>query len=223
MRTAHNNERATQIRILRQLFFSPKGLPDWCLARNVITKPKQYGYTAPKGAQLPSPTSSKKIKLSSIWTTLKTVDDLANLLMSEELYKNPEAYAALCCGFESGIMRRMPQVEPQPLEKTLTCPAEAHFRMELWYAIQSPSYHHGLSAEWQKERQDNWTAAMQRVYNDRANNAAAAWERRCDDLNAEDASDDDDGNGENPPGDNDGDADIGSPSTKVNIDPKFWD
>ena len=48
-------------------------------------------------------------------------------------------------------------------------------------------------------------------------------QRRCDDLNAEDASDDDDGNGEKPPGDNDGDADIGSPSTKVNIDPKFWD
>ena len=159
-----------------------------------------------------------------MWTTLQTVDDLANLLMSEELYKNPEAHAALCCGFESGIMRRMPQVEPQPLEKTLTCPAEAHFRMELWCAIQSPSYHHGLSAEWQKERQDNWTAAMQRVYNDRANNAVAAWERRCEDLNAEDASGDENGNGEYLSGDeNNGDADIGSTAAEENIDPKFWD
>ena len=28
---------------------------------------------------------------------------------------------------------------------------------------------------------------MQRVYNDRTNNAAEAWERRCEDLNAEDS------------------------------------
>ena len=159
-----------------------------------------------------------------MWTTLGTVEDLADLLMSENLYKNPEAYAALCGGFESGIMRRMPEVEPQPLEKSITCPAEAHFRMELWYAIQSPSYHHGLSAEWQKERKDNWTAAMQRVYNDRTNNAAAAWERRCEDLKAEDSSGDENGDGEYQSGDNnDGGADVGSTAAEENLDPKFWD
>jgi hypothetical protein len=65
---------------------------------------------------------------------------------------------------------------------------------------------------------------MQRVYNDRANNAVAAWERRFDDLNAEDASGDDNGNGEYPSGDeNNGDADIGSTAAGENIDPKFWD
>jgi hypothetical protein len=156
-----------------------------------------------------------------MWTTLSTVEDLADHLMSEDLYKNPEAHAALCCGFESGIMRRMPKVEPQPLEKTITCPAEAHFRMELWHALQSPSYHHGLSFEWQKEREDNWSAAMQRVYNDRTNNAAAAWERRCNDLNASDDSDNaddvDDAGGGNAGGD-----DIGSNTAEDNPDPKFW-
>ena len=156
-----------------------------------------------------------------MWTTLSTADDLAGLLMSEDLCKNPEAHAALCCGFESGIMRRMPQVEPQPLENTITCPAEAHFRTELWYALQSPSCHHGLSSERQKERKDNWSAAMQRVYNDRTNNAAAAWERQHNDLNANDDSDNADGVDESGDG-KAGDDGIGSNTAEDNPDPKFW-
>ena len=221
MRTAHNNERATQIRMLRQLFPPPKGLPGWCLARNAITVPRQCGHAAPKGAAPPPSAALEKIKLSSMWKALCTIDNLSDLLMSEDLYKNQEAHAALCCGFESGIMHRMPQVEPQPLENTITYPAEAHLRMELCHALQSPSCHHGLSAECQKERKDNWTAAMKRVYNDRTNNAAAAWERRCNDLNANDASDNGDGVGESGD-DNAGDDDIGSNTAEDDLDPKFW-
>lgn len=221
MRTNHNNERATQIRIVRQIFFSPKSLPDWCLARNVLAVAKEHGYTAPKGSAPPPKSKLKKIKLSPMWTTIQTVEELADLLMSDGLYKNPEAYAALCSGFESGIMRRMSPLDPQPLEETLTCANEAHFRMELWYALQSPSYHHGLSAEWHKERKDNWKAAMARVHKDRTDNAAAAWERRSEDLNAIDDSDNDGGGNES--GGGPGDSQCNAPeSEEDDPDPKFW-
>jgi hypothetical protein len=113
------------------------------------------------------------------------------------------------------------QLEPQLLENTITCPAEAHFRMELWCALQSPPHHHGLSAERQKERKKNWTAAMKRAHSDRTNNAAAAWERRCNDLNAIDGSDNGDG-GDASGDDNAGGDDIGSTTAEGDLGPKFW-
>ena len=99
----HNNERATQIRLLKQLFFSPIGYPGWCLAQNVIEQDKQYGSAKAKllGSSNSTVSMTQTIKLTPMWKTIKTVKELQDLLKSATLYQNPEAYAALSAGFES--------------------------------------------------------------------------------------------------------------------------
>ena len=199
----HNNERATQIRLLKQLFFPPIGYPDWCLARNVIEVDKQYG-TA-KAQQLASSSgvrNAQNIKLTPMWTTLKTVAELQNLLKSATLYQNPEAYAALSAGFESGHMRQTTYVEPQRLSKTLTTAAEAHLRMELCYSLNRPSFSHGLSQAAYDNRVTTWRAMLPIVLKDRTENEDAAWKLRLETIQLEEANDDDsDGVGNKDDGD----------------------
>jgi hypothetical protein len=63
MRTMHNNERATQIRLLRQLFYSPLGFPHWRLAKNLIYPIREHGAAS---ANVSRP-SNQSIKLSKMW------------------------------------------------------------------------------------------------------------------------------------------------------------
>ena len=131
VRTMHNNERATQVRLLRQLFFSPTGFPEWCLAKNVIPPEREHG-----AALVATNATNLSIRLTRMWAdSINTVENLQALLMSCKLYRNPVAYAALSAGFESGHMRQTTYLEPQPLSQTLTTAAEAHFRMELYYCL----------------------------------------------------------------------------------------
>jgi len=200
----HNNERATQIRLLKQLFFSPIGYPDWCLAQNVIEQDKQYGSAKAKllGSSNSTVSNTQNIKLTPIWKTLKTVKELQDLLKSATLYQNPEAYAALSAGFESGHMRQTTYVEPQRLSKTLTTAAEAHLRMELAYSLNRPSFSHGLSQAAYDNRVTTWRAMLPIVLKDRTENEDAAWKLRLETIQLEEANDDDsDGVGNKDDGD----------------------
>ena len=188
----HNNERATQIRLLKQLFFSPIGYPDWCLAKNVIEPDKQYGSAKAKLLGSSSTVSmTQTIKLTPMWKTIKTVAELQDLLKSDHLYQNPEAYAALCAGFESGHMRQTAFVEPQRLSKTLTTASEAHLRMELCYSLNRPSFSHGLSQAAYDNRVTMWRAMLPKVFKDRTENEDAAWKLRFENIQLEEANDDD--------------------------------
>jgi len=202
----HNNERATQIRLLKQLFFSPIGYPDWCLAQNVIEQDRQYGSAKAKvlGSSNSTVSNTQNIKLSPIWKILKTVKELQDLLKSPTLYQNPEAYAALSAGFESGHMRQTTYLEPQRLSKTLTTATEAHLRMELWYSLNRPSFSHGLSQVAYDNCVAMWREMIPRVFKDRTDNEDAAWTLRLKNIQLEEANDEDMGDGND--SNNDGDA-----------------
>ena len=201
VRTWHNNERAVQIRLLKQLFFSPTGFPNWCLASNVIDPKKEHGAAAAAknmtSNKAPTPTLNRAVRLTGIWTTITKVAELQLLLTSDSLYKNHEAYAILSEGFEHGHMRQQCQSEPQPLSDTLTIAAEAHFRMELYYAMETIGFHHGLSQAPCDDRVRQWQAMIPKVFEDRRANEADAWAQRQAQLNEDpDAMADEDCNDE---------------------------
>jgi hypothetical protein len=184
-----HNERATQTRLLRQLFFSPCGFPEWCLAKNVIPPTAQHGEEVVRKA-----TPHGNIKLTRTWedSSVGTIQNLQALLMSSKLYQNPVARAALSAGFESGHMRQTTHVEPQRLSKTLTTAAEAHFRMELCYCLSRPCFSHQKSQASHDNCQTTWMEMIPKAWKDRNDNEDAAWGLRVDNLNAEEDSDDND-------------------------------
>jgi hypothetical protein len=188
----HNNERATQIRLLRQLFFPPLGFPGWYLAKNVILITAQLGAVVVKNAKLTS-SSNSSIKLTRMWedsSSIFTVENLQALLMSCKLYRNPVACAALSAGFESGHMRQTTYIEPQRLSKTLTTAAEAHFRCELHYFLSRPCFSHQKSQASYDNRMNLWHEMIPKVWKDREDNEDAAWGLRVDNINAAEDSED---------------------------------
>jgi hypothetical protein len=220
VRTMHGNERATQIRLLRQLFFSPLGFPAWCLAKNVIPRTAQYGATVVKNA---TSSSNSSIRLTKMWedTSIVTVENLQALLMSCKLHRNPVAYASLSEGFESGHMRQTTYLEPQQLSKTLTTAAEAHFRMELYYCLSRPCYSHPKSTASYDERQNMWLEMIPKVFKDREDNEEAAWAQRVDNINAEDESEDNNMDGERGDGVEGETADVEKDYAPSFLDPKY--
>ena len=109
VRTMHNNERATQVRLLRQLFFSPTGFPEWCLAKNVIPLEREHG-----AALATSNATNLSIRLTRMWAeSINTVENLQALLMSCKLYRNP------VCGVCGPIGRiRIRTYAPNDLHRT---------------------------------------------------------------------------------------------------------
>ena len=170
------------------MFFPPLGFPDWCLARNVISTDRQHG--TPASASFDNP----KMKLTRMWgNTLSTIEDLQSLLTSDQLYKNQVAHAALSEGFEAGHMRQSHYLEPQQLSKTLTTAAEAHFRMELWYALSRHQFQHSKSTASYDSRVRSWKDMIPKVYKDRTDNEDAAWALRVENMNAEESDSSADG------------------------------
>ena len=218
VRTMHTNERATQVRLLRQLFFSPIGFPEWCLAKNVIPFENEHG-----AAVATSNGTNLSIRLTRMWAeSINTVEKLQALLMSSQLYRNPVAYEALSAGFESGHMRQTTYIEPQPLSKTLTTAAEAHFRMELYYCLSRPCFSHQKSQASYDSRMNMWHEMIPKVFKDRADNEDAAWELRVENLNRADESGSDDGmDGTSGDGVQGATADVETDHAPFLLDPKY--
>ena len=103
------------------------------------------------------------------------------------------AYAALSEGFEAGHMRQSHYLEPQQLSKTLTTAAEAHFRMELWYALSRHQFQHSKSTASYDSRVRSWKEMIPKVYKDRTDNEDAAWALRVENMNAEESDSSADG------------------------------
>ena len=166
----------------------------------------------------PTPTLNRAVRLSGNWTTITKVAELQLLLTSASLYKNHEAYAILSEGFEHGHMRQQCKSEPQPLSHTLTIAAEAHFRMELYYAMETTGFHHGLSQASYDDRVRQWQSMIPKVFEDRRDHEADAWAQRQAKLNEDpDAMTDEEINDEGEEGAEGGE---GS-SVPYAVDPKY--
>ena len=86
-----------------------------------------------------------------------------------------------------------------PIESLITVAHEAHFRLELWYAMALTRYRHTISRAYITERFQKHAEVCQMVAQDRRENGTAAFKHRnatvshIDDDEKESSSDSDDG------------------------------
>ena len=104
-----------------------------------------------------------------------------------------------CAGLESGRLRGTKQMSISPIEQLITVAHEAHFRLELWYALSLTRYRHTISKKYVSERFEKHAEFCKFVAQDRRENGTAAFKDRnsavskvTDDDN-DSSSDSDDG------------------------------
>ena len=102
-----------------------------------------------KSAGIATPTPAKKL-VSSIGS----VKNLRSVIFSNFMYKYDVLFDQFCGGIESGIMRNSPSRPRGDLSQYITIAFEAHFRLEIWYALSCFNFKHyndndaGIEREW---------------------------------------------------------------------------
>jgi hypothetical protein len=143
-RGAANNEKSPQIRHLKLLFLNDKS--DFTMVTNY-----QIG-SASNG-------TAREIAISkSLSSEFSTVAELRQVLCSADMYTYPKLFDLFCAGLESGRLRGTTEMGITPIEDLLTLSHEAHFRLELWFALTAQSFRHdnakAASEERKKKHQD---------------------------------------------------------------------
>ena len=121
--------------------------------------------------------------VESLSMDFETVDDFREALISNHLYNSPAAYDLLSKGMECGRVRGTEQMtNNKELSSMLSVSFEAHFRVELWYALSTQGFRHSYTSEASIERARLFKEVLPYVLADRRNNGEDAWKKRCDDL-----------------------------------------
>ena len=108
----------------------------------------------------------------------KTIAELCEVLLSDEMYLCQPLYNLLSAGLESGKMRGITVEGPTPLQELLSNSHEAHFRLELVLALSCQAYRHAYTATAMSKRAREFEQVAIAVKSDRANNGAEAWRGR---------------------------------------------
>ena len=74
--------------------------------------------------------------------TVKNVEHLRDLLLSDSMYLCQPQYNCIAGGLETGKIKGMKKSGRAPLESLVTLSYEAHFRLELTLALGSQGYRH---------------------------------------------------------------------------------
>ena len=69
-------------------------------------------------------------------TGVTTVEELRELIKSDDMYLNPALYSLICGGVESGKFKQNPRREPATISDLLTVAHEALIRSELHFALE---------------------------------------------------------------------------------------
>ena len=174
---AANNERSAQIRQIRKVYLNDDS--DF----SFIT-----GYKF--GGTSNSPTRTKDMRISSaLKNEFHTIDELRECLLSPEMYNYPRLFDLFCAGLESGRIRGTKQLGRTPIEELITVAHEAHFRLELWYALAIQAYRHDPSKTARGERYDKHHTLCGFVAQERRETASNAFKHRCDNTQESDDSD----------------------------------
>ena len=159
VRTVANNERSTQIRVMKAMWLnndSPLSFTAYTeTTPPVVSLTKEFALLFPEG-----------------------VDQFLSILESPSMYTNPEVYEYLCLGLESGNFKG---TEPKPIttiSELLTPSHEAHFRAELWWAMPSPAFRHSIGRIHGKKRIAKWREFLPHVFNDRKDHEQKAHDLR---------------------------------------------
>jgi hypothetical protein len=72
------------------------------------------------------------------------------------MYKNEVVYSRFCEGLESGNFKQSEKVNPASISKLITIGHEAHFRLELWFALSRQKYAHHPNKTYNFMRKAEW-------------------------------------------------------------------
>ena len=162
VRVQANNERSTQIRAMKRIWLT-KDSPH-CFAHGCLNFEK--GANAESQAQL-----ARDLKKE-----FEDVRALRKALMSSTMYTHPNLFDKWCGGVESGNFR-LNAAHPRAKPSTyVTIAHEAHFRLEMWYALKHYGYQHPINMQHNVDRREKWKICMANVQEDRANNEVKAFQ-----------------------------------------------
>jgi hypothetical protein len=157
VRTASNNERSTQIRVMKAVW----------LNNNSAFSFTKYS----DDPQTPEVEMSEYIEEQC---PDMTVTLLRELLKSPSMYKHPEVFDLFCCGLEGGSFKHTQTLPCTPISGLITPSHEAHFRAELWWTLPHLHWRHGIGRGHAKERIATWSEFLPLVLQDRRDNEEAA-------------------------------------------------
>ncbi len=88
------------------------------------------------------------------------IEGLRNALHSPTMYTYEKLFDMFCAALESGRFRGTEQMPISPIENLITVAHEAHFRLELWYALRAQSFRHDTAKSAQEERKENTSTSV---------------------------------------------------------------
>ena len=169
VRTVANNERSAQIRQLKMMYLTHS---DYSLVLN---------YEIGTSTECPSMDENafKDLKISpTLSSEFASITDLRKALFSPRMYAYPKFFDLFCAGLESGRLRGSKQMSISPIEELITVAYEAHFRLELWYALAHTRYSHTIAKQYVSDRFEKHAEFCQFVAQDRRENGTAAFKLR---------------------------------------------
>jgi hypothetical protein len=177
------NERSMQINSIKSIWLSVSS--PFHLARNVLSGELPTNITDDQPMQLND---------ELIASGLETIQELRDLLKSSTMYNNEVVYSRFCEGLESGTLKQSEKVNPASISKHITIGHEAHFRLELWFALSRQKYAHHPNKSYNFMRKAEWNVFLELVYLDRKTNEAQAHLNRMQHMEDNNDTIDDEGN-----------------------------
>jgi len=177
------NERSMQINSIKSTWLSVSS--PFHLATNVLA------------SELPTNITDDQPMLlhdELIASGLETIQELRDLLKSSNMYNNEAVYSRFCEALESGNLKQTEKVIPATISKHITIGHEAHFRLELWFALSRQKYAHHPNKSYNFMRKAEWNVFLELVYLDRKTNEAQAHLNRMQHMQDNDETIYDDGN-----------------------------
>ena len=189
VRTLAHNERSAQIRQLKLLYLATS---DFSMVSNYDV--------GNSNNHMMTDESFKAVKISSTLSSeFATIKDLRSAIASPKMYEYPKLFDLFCAGLESGKLRGTKRVSITPIEELITVAHEAHFRLELWYALALTRFRHTIKRTYIEERFEKHAEFCKMVAQGRRESGTAAFKHRNSavanvlDDNADTSSDSDDG------------------------------
>ena len=177
------NERSMQINSIKSTWLSVSS--PFHLATNVLSSELPTNITDDQPMQLTD---------ELIASGLESIQELRDLLKSSTMYNNEVVYRQFCEALESGNLKQTEKVNPAPISKHITIGHEAHFRLELWFALSRQKYAHHPNKSYNFMRKAEWNVFLELVYLDRKTNEAQAHLNRMQHMQDNDETIYDDGN-----------------------------
>ena len=164
VKAAANNERSAQVRQIKMVYLDDKS--DFAIVSDYVIGASANG--ALKHMRIGNALSGE----------FENIDDLRNALHSPTMYTYENLFDLFCAALESGRFRGTEHMPISPIENLITVAHEAHFRLELWYALQAQSFRHDTAKSAQEERKEKHTNLCILVAQDRRENGTLANKHR---------------------------------------------